>query len=66
LSASATASLGQTERTLGTAQGLLAKGSDLRVGIDQLLQSATSAAKSLRNLADYLERHPEALLQGKR
>jgi len=66
LSASATAALGQTERTLATAQGLLAKGSDLRVGIDQLLQSATGAAKSLRNLADYLERHPEALLQGKR
>jgi len=66
LSASATASLGQTERTLATAQGLLAKGSDLRVGIDQFLQSATGAAKSLRNLADYLERHPEALLQGKR
>ena len=66
LSASATASLGQTERTLAAAQGLLAKGSDLRVGIDQLLQSATGAAKSLRNLADYLERHPEALLQGKR
>jgi paraquat-inducible protein B len=66
LSARATAALGQTERTLATAQGMLAKGSDLRVGIDQLLQSATGAARSLRNLADYLERHPEALMQGKR
>lgn len=66
LSARASAALGQTERTLATAQGMLAKGSDLRVGIDQLLQSATSAARSLRDLADYLERHPEALLQGKR
>jgi paraquat-inducible protein B len=66
LSARAAAALGQTERTLATAQGLLAKGSDVRVGIDQLLQSANGAARSLRNLTDYLERHPEALLQGKR
>jgi paraquat-inducible protein B len=66
LGASATAALVQAERTLATAQGLLAKGSDLRIGIDRLLQSATGAAKSLRSLADYLERHPEALLQGKR
>jgi paraquat-inducible protein B len=65
LGARAAATLSQTERTLATAQGLMAKGSDLRVGIDQLLQSATSAARSLRNLTDYLERHPEALLQGK-
>ena len=66
LSARAAATLSQTERTLTTAQGLMAKGSDVRVGIDQLLQSATGAARSLRNLTDYLERHPEALLQGKR
>jgi paraquat-inducible protein B len=30
------------------------------------LRSLTSAARSLRDLADYLERHPEALLRGKR
>ena len=66
LSTRAATTLSQTERTLATAQGLMAKGSDVRVGIDQLLQSVTSAARSLRNLTDYLERHPEALLQGKR
>jgi len=30
------------------------------------LRAATSAARSLADLADYLERHPEALIRGKR
>ena len=30
------------------------------------LRTLSAAARSLRDLADYLERHPEALLQGKR
>lgn len=32
---------------------------------NQTLQSISDAAKSIRNFADYMERHPEALLKGK-
>lgn len=34
-------------------------------GFNQALQNISGAAKTLGNLADYLERHPEALLKGK-
>lgn len=33
---------------------------------NQTLYSVDEAAKSMRNLTDYLERHPEAMLKGKR
>jgi paraquat-inducible protein B len=46
--------------------GLAGPGSSTRVELDRLLGEATRAARSLRMLADYLERHPEALIQGKR
>jgi len=45
---------------------LTGEGSSTRYELDQLLATATRAANSIRSLADYLERHPEALLQGKR
>ena len=32
----------------------------------QALTEFSKAARSLRNLTDYLERHPESLLQGKK
>jgi len=33
--------------------------------VDGTLQEVSGAARSLRVLADYLERHPEALISGK-
>ena len=33
--------------------------------LDSTLQEVSGAARSLRVLADYLQRHPEALLRGK-
>ena len=33
--------------------------------ISQLMQQLTEAARSVRGLADYLDRHPEALLRGR-
>jgi len=45
---------------------LTGDGSQTRYELTQLLTEATRAAASLRSLADYLERHPEALIQGKR
>lgn len=34
--------------------------------LQQLMQQLTEAARSVRGLADYLDRHPEALLRGRR
>ena len=38
---------------------------DTLINFNQTLTDVSSAAKALRNFADYLERHPEALLKGK-
>lgn len=64
--------LGTTRGTLTNADGLLNNASTL-IGPDSLfnselinmLQQGGGAARSLRVLADYLERHPEALIRGK-
>ena len=34
--------------------------------LDNTLREVSRAARSMRVLADYLERHPEALLRGKK
>lgn len=44
----------------------LADNSPLQVELLNSLRSLSAAARSLKNFADYLERHPEALLKGKR
>jgi len=51
--------------TLDDAGKLIAPESPLAVQLDNTLQEMTRAARGLRVLADYLERHPEALLRGK-
>jgi len=33
--------------------------------VDEALQEVSAAARSIRVMAEYLERHPEALLKGK-
>jgi paraquat-inducible protein B len=45
--------------------GLLQEQSPLRRELLDTLRSLADAARALRHLADYLERHPEALLRGK-
>jgi paraquat-inducible protein B len=59
--------------TLGSARGTLENTSSLTepnsAQVQQLgntLQEVSRAARSVRVLADYLERHPEALLEGKK
>jgi paraquat-inducible protein B len=39
--------------------------SDMHHGLQQLLSEATDTARSIRLLADFLDRHPESLLQGR-
>jgi paraquat-inducible protein B len=41
------------------------EGAQGRSGLGDAVDEITEAARSLRLLADYLERHPEALIRGK-
>jgi paraquat-inducible protein B len=59
------ATLEQANSTLKAAQGLVAPNSATAVELRGLLQEISAAARSVRGLTDYLERHPEALLKGK-
>ena len=52
-------------RTLDTADNAIAPDSALRVDLANTLQEVSRAARAIRVLADYLERHPEALIRGK-
>jgi len=61
----AAATLSQARSTLSTAQGLVATDSAMIGEIMRLLRDLSSASRSINGLADYLERHPEALLKGK-
>ena len=66
LTSSAQAALDEAASAMRAISQLTGEGSSTRYELDQLLATATRAASSIRSLADYLERHPEALLQGKR
>ncbi len=57
--------LGSADKVLGNADKLIAPDSVLVGELDSVLQEAGGAARALRVLADYLERHPEALIRGK-
>ncbi len=70
---------GQLGNTLQTLEGALAQGkstleqlertagsnSSTVMDLRKTLENISNMAKSIRRLADYLERHPEALIQGK-
>ncbi|MDQ0138968.1 PqiB family protein [Cupriavidus necator] len=60
------AALQDMRRTLDTANGALAPDASLQQDTRRMMQELTQTAVSLRMLTDYLERHPEALLHGKR
>jgi len=60
------ATLEQARRTLSGAEKALATDSPLQGDLRETLNEVTRAAESVRGLTDYLERHPEALLRGKR
>ncbi|MBK1700683.1 hypothetical protein CKO22_07025 [Thiococcus pfennigii] len=58
--------LAEARTALAQVDHLLGDHSPERQRIQAMLGELTSAARSFRVLADYLERHPEALIQGKR
>jgi paraquat-inducible protein B len=63
---SAGAALRQADGTLKTYQAVASESSPLRGRLMKALDELAAAARSLRIMADYLQRHPEALLRGKR
>ncbi len=62
---SAHAALAQGEATLASANGAIGPDSALRYDLARLISELTDTARSLRTLADYLERNPNALIFGK-
>ncbi|HUQ28855.1 MAG TPA: MlaD family protein [Usitatibacter sp.] len=60
------ATLEQARKTLGSAEHALGSDSPLQGDLRDTLLEVTKAAESVRALTDYLERHPESLLRGKR
>ena len=59
------AALGQTRQALAGVSAVVTPTSPLYTEIQRMLRELTDAARSIRVMADYLERHPEALISGK-
>lgn len=57
--------LRQVEKSMKNAETVLSSDSTLQVKTRRAMDEISSAARTLKQLADYLERHPEALLRGK-
>ena len=62
---SARGTLVSAQGTLGNTSNLTAPNSAQVQQLDSTMQEVSRAARSVRVLSDYLERHPEALLRGK-
>jgi paraquat-inducible protein B len=57
--------LEQSEKTLASAEYTLSEDSTTIYELNNSLREISAMARSIRQLADYLERHPESLLSGK-
>ncbi|MCG6923558.1 MAG: MlaD family protein [Acidobacteria bacterium] len=57
--------LARTEKTFETLEATLRGADDARVDIAETLSELEQALQAFRNLAEYIQTHPEALLQGK-
>jgi paraquat-inducible protein B len=62
----AQATLKETNRAVENISGITAQNANLGYEIHRTLEQIAELVRSVRVLADYLERHPEALLRGKR
>jgi paraquat-inducible protein B len=62
----AQSSLKQAENTLTAVQGIVSENSVMAQETGETLRELSNAARSVRFLTDYLQRHPEALLRGKK
>jgi paraquat-inducible protein B len=58
--------LSAAKQTFGAAEQVLQKDSPVQSDLREALQQLTQTLQSLNALSDYLERHPESLLRGKK
>ena len=63
--ASAQATAEKMEKTLSNSASITADGSPVMHELTRSLQELSEAARSMRSLADYLERNPESVIYGK-
>ena len=61
----ATRTFAEAERALKSANAVLAEDAPLQSDLHDALRQVAQAARALTVLADYLERHPEAIILGK-
>ena len=59
-------SFSRAEDLLSNAEKLISQNSNLRRQIMMTLESLTDASRSMEELTDYLQQHPDALLKGKK
>lgn len=55
-----------TDKTDKLLDGQATRAEKTITNFNAMVEQMTKAGRSIQNLADYLERHPEAMLQGKR
>ncbi|MCP3870541.1 MAG: MCE family protein [Gammaproteobacteria bacterium] len=65
ISPEVTATLQQARSTLKSVEGVVTEDSTLYMELHHLIRELSAAARSIRGMAEYLERHPEALIKGK-
>ena len=54
------------DKTMAAARGVLSPDSPLMVDLENTLKEISAMSRSIRQLANYLDQHPEALIRGKR
>jgi paraquat-inducible protein B len=54
------------EKTLADARGVISPDSQLVVDLENTLKEFSAMSRSIEQLADYLEQHPETLIRGKK
>ncbi|MDP9108949.1 MAG: MlaD family protein [Pseudomonadota bacterium] len=62
----ARATLEQVKKTVASAETVLSSDQPLQQDLRETLREVSRAAEALRGLSDYLERHPESLILGKK
>jgi paraquat-inducible protein B len=56
---------GGFDKTMAAARGILSPDAPLMVDLENTLQEISAMSRSIRQLANYLDQHPEALIRGK-
>jgi len=54
------------DKTLSAARGVISEDAPLVVELESTLKEISAMSRSIRQLADYLEQHPETLIRGKK